>query len=59
MLIIIDTGKRHNLAARSWFGTPEQALRTIKQGARFMVYGNDGFHLTQAMDSVFPGLRTG
>ena len=54
---IIDTGKKHGVAAGSWFGTPEQAQRTIRQGARFVVYGNDGLLLKQAMENVFPGLK--
>jgi len=54
---IIDIGKKHNIAAGSWFGTSAQALRTIRQGARFVVYGNDGLLLKQAMENVFPGLK--
>ena len=54
---IIDTGKKHNIAAGSWFGTKEQAARTIQQGARFVVYGNDGLLLQQAMENVFPDLK--
>jgi len=54
---IIDTGKKHGVAAGSWFGTPEQAQRTIRQGARFVVYGNDGLLLQQAMENVFPKLK--
>lgn len=56
---VIDTGNKHNIAAGSWFGTPEQALRTIQQGARFVVYGNDGLLLKQAMEGVFPKLQKG
>jgi len=56
---VIDTGKKHGIAAGSWFGTPEQALRTIKQGARLVVYGNDGLLLQQAMENVFPKLKKG
>ena len=54
---IIDIGARHNIAAGSWFGTTEQALRTIRQGARFVVYGNDGLLIKQAMESVFGQLQ--
>jgi len=54
---VIDAGERHKIAAGSWFGTPEQALRTVRQGARFVVYGNDGLLLKQAMEGVFPKLR--
>ena len=56
---VIDAGKKHNIAAGSWFGTPEQALRTIRQGARLVVYGNDGLLLQQAMENVFPKLKEG
>ena len=56
---IIDIGAKHDIAAGSWFGTKEQALRTIRQGARFVVYGNDGLLLQQAMENVFPGLQKG
>ena len=55
---IINVGKKHNIAAGSWFGTVEQAQRTIDQGARFVVYGNDGLLLQQAMEAVFPKLST-
>lgn len=54
---VIDVGKKHGIAAGSWFGTVEQARRTVDQGARFVVYGNDGLLLKQAMESVFPELR--
>ena len=56
---VIDAGERHKIAAGSWFGTPEQALRTVRQGARFVVYGNDGLLLKQAMEGVFPALSEG
>lgn len=56
---VIDAGNKRNIAAGSWFGTPEQALRTIRQGARFVVYGNDGLLLKQAMEGVFPKLQQG
>ena len=53
---VIDAGAKKNIAAGSWFGTVEQASRTVKQGARFVVYGNDGLLLKQAMEEVFPKL---
>ncbi len=56
---VIDAGNKHNITAGCWFGTPEQALRTIKQGARLVVYGNDGLLLQQAMENIFPKLQQG
>ncbi len=56
---VIDAGKKHGIAAGSWFGTTEQALRTIRQGARLVVYGNGGLLMQQAMESVFPKLKEG
>jgi 2-keto-3-deoxy-L-rhamnonate aldolase RhmA len=54
---VIDTGDRHHVAAGCWFGDPEQALRTIRQGARFVVFSNDGLMLKNAMASEFTRLR--
>jgi 2-keto-3-deoxy-L-rhamnonate aldolase RhmA len=56
---IIDTADRRHVAAGCWFGKPDQALRTIKQGARFVVYGNDGALLQDAMGRAFSQLRGG
>ena len=38
---IIETADRHHVAAGSWFGETRQAIRTVKQGARLVVYAND------------------
>lgn len=54
---IIDTADKRGVAAGSWFGTTEQALRTIQQGARLVVYGNDGLLLQQALRDAFTSLR--
>lgn len=54
---IIDTADRHHVAAGCWFGKPEQSLRTIRQGARFVVYSNDGAMLKEAMQQGFAQLR--
>jgi 2-keto-3-deoxy-L-rhamnonate aldolase RhmA len=54
---IIDIGSRHHIAAGSWFGKPEQAERTIRQGARFIVYSNDGVLLKEALSQSFSQLR--
>ncbi len=56
---IIDTAAKHKVAAGSWFGTPEQALRTIRQGARLVVYANDGLMLQHAMEDAFSQLKAG
>jgi 2-keto-3-deoxy-L-rhamnonate aldolase RhmA len=56
---VIDAGNRHHVAAGCWFGTPEQALRTIRQGARFVVFSNDGLMLKNAMAAQFTQLRKG
>ncbi len=56
---IIDVGNRHHVAAGCWFGKPEQALRTIRQGARFVVFSNDGLMLQNAMSAAFGQLRKG
>ena len=56
---IIDTGNRHHVAAGCWFAKPEQALRTIRQGARFVVFSNDGVMLQEAMAGAFGRLRRG
>lgn len=54
---IIRVADKRGVAAGSWFGTTEQALRTIRQGARFVVYGNDGLLMQQAMETVFGDLQ--
>ena len=56
---IIDTADRHHVAAGCWFGKTEQALRTIRQGARLVVYSNDGLMLQDAMAAAFARLRQG
>ena len=54
---IIDTADRKHVAAGCWFGKKEQAVRTIKQGARFVVYSNDSSLLRDAITDSFPLLR--
>lgn len=39
---IIDTANRKHVAAGCWFGARAQMERTLRQGARFVVYSNDG-----------------
>ena len=54
---IIKTADKHGVAAGSWFGTIEQAARTVRDGARLVVYGNDGLLMQQAMERVFGELK--
>lgn len=54
---IIDGANRCHVAAGCWFGKREQAERTIRQGARFVVYSNDGAFLKEAMQTAFTQLR--
>ncbi len=56
---IIDTADKRHIPAGCWFGKPEQALRTIRQGARFVVYSNDSSMLKDAMIAAFTQLRRG
>ena len=56
---IIDTADRHHVAAGCWFGKTDQALRTIRQGARLVVYSNDSSMLKDAMALAFGELRKG
>jgi 2-keto-3-deoxy-L-rhamnonate aldolase RhmA len=56
---IIDTANKRHIPAGCWFGKPEQALRTIRQGARFVVYSNESSMLKEAMTAAFGLLRKG
>lgn len=56
---IINTGTKHGVAAGSWFGKTDQQMRTIKQGARFVVYGSDGLLMQNGMEMVFGALKQG
>jgi 2-keto-3-deoxy-L-rhamnonate aldolase RhmA len=56
---IIDTADKHHVAAGCWFGKTEQALRTIRQGARLVVYSNDSSMLKDAMTLAFGELKKG
>src|SRR5262245_12832400 len=56
---IIDTADRHHVAAGCWFGRPDQAVRTIRQGARLVVYSSDSGMLKDAMALAFGELRKG
>ncbi|MEZ6127802.1 MAG: aldolase/citrate lyase family protein [Planctomycetaceae bacterium] len=54
---VIDVSNRHHVAAGCWFGKREQALRTIRQGARLVVFSNDALILKNALDENFTALR--
>lgn len=54
---IIDTANRSHVAAGCWFGKSYQAQRTIRQGARLVVYSNDGAMLGDAVSQSFSQLR--
>ena len=54
---VIDAADRCHVAAGCWFGKPEQALRTKRQGARLIVYSNDSSILKDAIGQAFGRLR--
>lgn len=54
---IIDTAAMHHVAAGCWFGDEDQAIRTIRQGARLVVFSNDALMLKKAIDASFGQLR--
>ena len=56
---VIDTADKRHIPAGSWFGKVEQQLRTIRQGARLVVYSNDSSMLKDAMTAAFTSLRKG
>ena len=56
---IIDTSNMHHVAAGCWFGDEKQALRTVRQGARLVVFSNDALILKKAIDRSFSELRKG
>ena len=56
---IIDIADRHHVAAGCWFGKTDQALRTIRQGARLVVYANDSVMMRDAMSLAFGEFKKG
>lgn len=56
---IIEIANRSHVAAGCWFGRIDQMQRTIRQGARFNVYSNDGALLKDALERSLPLLRNG
>lgn len=56
---VIDAGDRRHIAAGCWFGKIDRAIRTIRQGARLVVYSNDGSMLKDAVNAAFMKLKQG
>ncbi|MEN9020790.1 MAG: hypothetical protein ABF370_09810, partial [Verrucomicrobiales bacterium] len=54
---IIDTANARHVAAGCWFGNESQALRTIRQGARFVVFSNDGLLFNKAISESFAKVK--
>jgi 2-keto-3-deoxy-L-rhamnonate aldolase RhmA len=54
---VIDTADRKHIASGCWFGKTDQIQRTKAQGARLIVYSNDGNIMREAMRAAFTGLR--
>jgi len=54
---IIRTADVRHVAAGCWFGKQDQMLRTMRQGARFVCYSNDGSLFKEAMEQSFSQLR--
>lgn len=54
---IIDAGDRRHIAAGCRFGKVDQAIRTIRQDARLVVFSNDGSLLQSAITSTFSQLK--
>ena len=55
---IIDTANAQHVAAGCWFGKESQAIRTMQQGARLVVFSNDGLFLKNAITDSFSKLRS-
>ena len=56
---IIDTANAHHVAAGCWFGKESQAVRTIRQGARLVVFSNDGLLFRNAISDAFAKVKPG
>ena len=56
---IIDTANAKHVAAGCWFGNEAQAIRTIRQGARLVVFSNDGLLFRNAISESFANVRRG
>ncbi len=53
---IIDTADRSHVAAGCWFGKRDQMQRTLNQGARFVVFGNDGLLMKEGISATISQL---
>ncbi len=56
---VIDAADARHVAAGCWFGERRQAVRTIRQGARLVVYANDGLMLRDEMAGAFAEFSRG
>lgn len=56
---IIDTANAKHVAAGCWFGDEAQARRTIRQGARLVVFSNDGLLFKNAISESFATVKRG
>ncbi len=56
---VIDTADRRHVAAGCWFGKTDQMVRTIRQGARLVVYSNASAMMRDAMALAFGEFRRG
>jgi len=56
---IIDAAAAQHVAAGCWFGKEDQAIRTIRQGARLVVFSNDGVLFRNAIRDSFAKVRQG
>ena len=56
---IINTANAQHVAAGCWFGKESQAIRTIRQGARLVVFSNDGLLFRNAITQSFAKVRKG
>ena len=56
---IIDTANARHVAAGCWFGNESQAIRTIRQGARLVVFSNDGLLFKNAISESFAKVKQG
>jgi len=54
---IIDTANARHVAAGCWFGNESQAVRTIRQGARLVVFSNDGLLFKNAISESFAKVK--
>ena len=56
---VIDRANQSHIPAGSWFGKTDQMLRTIRQGARLVIYSNECNMMRDAMEAAFGLFRKG